>query len=229
MRLGMTWIDLGNPVPRSTPRAYSPVQWQESGIAFLAAPPTDIVLPALNTILDRRKTTRHFGPLLEHELSYWLWFIGRETGRGHSEFGFPLTTRPVPSAGAIHPIHILISDLEKNCWHRYIPDQHALASLSTFGPCISELHQRINQLVEVQNGVVIWLLAEPEKTGAKYANPCSLIWRDAGVLLGQMALVAEGLEINFCPLGITGQDHMSALDRQQRLTGVSFAILGSRR
>ena len=70
------------------------------------------------------------------------------------------------------------------------------------------------------------LVAEPGKTAAKYANSESLVWRDAGVLLGYMSVVAEALGLGFCPLGITGQAYVSALSADARLTGVGLAVVG---
>lgn len=73
----------------------------------------------------------------------------------------------------------------------------------------------------------ILFLSEPGKTLGKYQNGCSLIWRDAGALLGVMALTATAQGLNFCPLGITGEPWASNLAEQGKLAGVGFALLGS--
>ncbi|MFO6292409.1 hypothetical protein, partial [Pseudomonas aeruginosa] len=70
-------------------------------------------------------------------------------------------------------------------------------------------------------------LAEPGKTLGKYQDGCSLIWRDAGALLGVMALTATAQGLNFCPLGITGEPWASGLADQSKLFGVGLALLGS--
>ena len=83
-------------------------------------------------------------------------------------------------------------------------------------------------VLDIQSGIVIRLIAEPGKTCAKYEHADSLIWRDAGVLIGHMALVAEALDCSFCPLGITGHEWCASLKLEDRLAGVGLAILGSR-
>jgi len=69
-------------------------------------------------------------------------------------------------------------------------------------------------------------VAEPGKTSAKYSSSSSLVWRDAGVLLGHIGLAAESLGLNYCPLGITGEPWVSQLDSQGKLSGVGLALLG---
>jgi hypothetical protein len=69
--------------------------------------------------------------------------------------------------------------------------------------------------------------AEPGKTFSKYTEANSLIWRDAGVLLGYFSFVAHALQLSFCPLGITGECWASQLDKQGRLVGVGLAIVGA--
>jgi hypothetical protein len=75
---------------------------------------------------------------------------------------------------------------------------------------------------------MLLFVGEPGKTFSKYNHATSLVWRDAGVLIGHMALVAESLGLNFCPLGITGEPWVSELDKQGKLVGVGVALLGSR-
>ena len=70
------------------------------------------------------------------------------------------------------------------------------------------------------------LLAEPGKTSAKYQHGESLIWRDAGILLAVMALIAEALDYSFCPLGITGEPWADQLATSGVLMGVGLALVG---
>ena len=54
------------------------------------------------------------------------------------------------------------------------------------------------------------------------------MWRDAGVVLGYMSLVAEALSLAFCPLGITGEPFLTDyLSTASRLKAVGLAILGA--
>jgi hypothetical protein len=82
-------------------------------------------------------------------------------------------------------------------------------------------------LVELGFGTLVSLVAEPGKTAAKYANHESLVWRDAGVVLGYMSLMAEALKLSFCPLGITGRPYVTdCLPNASTLQAVGLAVLG---
>jgi hypothetical protein len=85
------------------------------------------------------------------------------------------------------------------------------------------------ELLPVDHGALIALVAETGKTAAKYENHCSLVWRDAGVVLGYLSLIAEALDLAFCPLGLTGHDFVAPIAPPGVLEGVGFALVGGRR
>ena len=224
--LDMTWIDLGNPIPLYIPGRYEPFEWPSQVIEYLAVP-AKLALPGLEKIVYTRRTRRTFGSLSREQIAFFLWLSCRTLTKGNDRVGFPITQRPAPSAGAIHPIHLLLSENEN--WLRYDPDRHGLMPLERAGSVLAGLWQAVTQVVEPEAGTVLLFVAEPGKTYAKYECGDSLIWRDAGVLIGHMALVAEALDLNFCPLGITGEPWISRLADQHQLVGVGAALLGSRR
>lgn len=226
MSLGMTWIDLGNPIPLERHGQYEPYEWPSQDIEYLTVP-ADLALQALDKIVYARRTRRTFGLLSREQLAQFLWLSCRTIAKGDDRLGFSITQRPAPSAGAIHPIHLILGD-KNNDWLRYDPDHHGLASLRTNGGVLAELWQAIEPVVDPEAGTALLFVAEPGKIYAKYESGNSLIWRDAGVLMGHMALVAEALQLNFCPLGITGEPWICRLDVQRQLVGVGVALLGSR-
>ena len=224
----MTWTVPASPVPREQPLSYQPVNWP-AGVPFFLPPPSEnAVLPGLSDVIETRRTQRNFSHVSQAQLSHWLWLTGRVMAVGHSSYGFPLTQRPVPSAGAIHPIHIILSLPERDGWQLYLPDMHALAPLRIPEQIRFEIRDELLPVIDIQSGIIVRLIAEPGKTSAKYSDADSLVWRDSGVLVGQMALVAEALECNFCPLGITGHDWCSGLKLEGRLAGTGLAVFGSR-
>lgn len=222
----MTWIDLGNPIPLETHGRHEPYEWPSQDIEYLSAP-VDLTLQSLEKIIYARRTRRVFGLLSQVQIAKFLWLSCRVFAKGDDRFGFSLTQRPVPSAGAIHPIHLILGDKNSD-WSRYDPDRHGLASLRTAGSALTGLWQAIEQVLEPADGTALLFVAEPGKVYAKYESGNSLIWRDTGVIIGHMALVAEALQLNFCPLGITGEPWVSRLDVQRQLVGVGVALLGSR-
>lgn len=223
----MTWIDLGNPTPRDSCDTYVPCDWEPRPHLDHLDRPRDIVWPSLGEIISARRTERHFGALERRQLSAFLWWSCRVTAFGARHLGFSLTQRPSPSAGAIHPIHVFLQ-MPEYVWQRYDPESHALADLGPREHALLGFREAASQVVPPESGVLLLFIAEPGKTYAKYEFADSLIWRDVGVLLGHMALVAQGLALNFCPLGITGDAWANRLDDKSKLVGVGAAILGAR-
>lgn len=221
----MTWIDLGNPSPRAKTTEWQTVDWGRSAVESLSVP-HDLIFPNFDQVVSSRRTQRTFGTLDRDQLASFFWYSCRVTAIGSNSLGFPVTQRPTPSAGAIHPIHFVVGD-EHGGWSRYVPEDHVLAGIGgtqRFGG----LCQQVRQVLDPQSGILLLFVAEPGKTFSKYDHAMSLVWRDAGVLIGHMALVAESLSLNFCPLGITGEPWISELDEQGKLVGVGVALLGSR-
>nr|WP_323145430.1 hypothetical protein [Stenotrophomonas maltophilia] len=143
--------------------------------------------------------------------------------------GFSLQQRPVPSAGAIHPVHLLVQlPQEGGQWARYNSITHALDVLDHASAVLQGLCEEARQVVRTEPGSLLLFVAEPAMTAAKYENPCSLIWRDAGVMQGTLAIAAEALALNYCLLGITGDPWVGRLSEQCHLVGVGLAALGAR-
>jgi len=222
----MTWIDLGNPIPHETPLQHKPYEWPVTDIEYLVEP-KELALPSLEKVISTRRTRRTFAPLDQAHLAAFLWLSCRTIARGTNRLGFSITQRPYPSSGAIHPIHLLISD-NKGGFRRYDPDRHALTTLESKNGSFIGIWQSISQVLEPERSTALVLAAEPAKIYTKYKFGNSLIWRDAGVLIGHMSLVSTGLNLNFCPLGITGEPWVSGLDKNGNLVGVGVALLGSR-
>lgn len=221
----MTWTDLGNPSPKSLPSQYQLHRWCTGEIQRLHA-----VVPSLETTFDQvlatRRTVRHFGALEALQLDAFLWQAFRCREIWTSTLGFDLEHRATPSAGAIHPIHLIINKPSDDRWWLYQPQGHYLAELVNAPERLAGLREQSMQVLESSHATMILLLAEPGKTSAKYENACSLIWRDAGALLSVAALTAHAQGLNFCPLGITGEPWASSLADEGQLVGVGVGLLG---
>lgn len=221
----MTWIDLGNPHPLSAARPYTPLVWPTGALVALPAPSEGDTRPFGEVALGRR-TRRSFSALDARQLSTLLTLTCRVQQVGDTELGFPLTRRPAPSAGAIHPIHLILLEPGTSDWQRYDPFQHALVNVST---SVDAQHVRraMDEVLAAPSATLLLLAAESAMTAAKYDHPCSLVWRDAGVLLGWLSMAAEALGLSFCPLGVTGEPWTSRLLDQPGLMGVGAAFVGA--
>ncbi|WP_240600274.1 nitroreductase family protein [Solilutibacter silvestris] len=180
------------------------------------------------TALDARRSERTFAPIPEALLGALLWHVARTKESAPSPFGFQIEYRPSPSAGAIHPIHLVIQLADEDSWARYNPQEHSLDLLANGNRLLQPLLDYSGQVMPQGGGRLILFVAEPGKTAAKYQNPESLVWRDAGVLQSSIALVAAALGLNYCLLGITGNPWVAQLSNQGKLQGVGVAILGKK-
>ncbi|MFJ4452640.1 nitroreductase family protein [Pseudomonas sp. NPDC089392] len=222
----MTWIDLGDPLPRSTPERYSLVDWNFGEFYTLPAQAAALNCP-FGEVLDARNTQRTFGVVDDEQLGTFLWHACRRRGSAASSLGFDLEHRTAPSAGAIHPIHVVVKRPGDARWWLYQPSTHQLVELKQAHTRLAGLLELSLQVLTGADATRLLFVAEPGKTLSKYQDGCSLVWRDAGAILGIMALTATAQGLNFCPLGITGEPWASALADQGKLAGVGLALLGT--
>jgi SagB-type dehydrogenase family enzyme len=221
----MTWIDLGNPQPLEPPQPYVFVPWPEGQARPLEGGlgPQGATLAAIS---GNRHSRRSFAAPEITKIGELLALTSRVSSVVSSTLGFLQTTRPTPSAGAIHPIHLILHSSREHGWCRYDPLEHALIDLpSPVAPTI--VRDALNIVLPGQDATLLLFAGEPALTFAKYRDACSLLWRDAGVLQGYLSLAAEALRLNFCLLGVTGEPWISALIEQKALRGVGAAWVGA--
>jgi hypothetical protein len=139
------------------------------------------------------------------------------------------TRRPAPSAGALHPIDIVLVD-----WRgtprlmRYDSFSHQLQLLiCTERPeHLGRLECVTNEILPKASGTAIVFLGDVARVAAIYENFETLFWRDAGVLLQTLFMAATAYRLAFCPLGILGHEVVRALGLVQRLTPAGVALIG---
>lgn len=221
------WTSLGNPTPRAQVHTYRPVTWPV-GSSLPLPTPHCITMPTLDVATASRRSEREFAAPSDATLGALFWHTARPMRCVPSPMGFEIEQRPVPSAGAIHPIHLILQLPDEAGWGLYQPAQHRLAVLENVRETLRPLVEQCEGIVPRGGGRLMLFVAEPGKTAAKYENAESLVWRDAGVLQGALALTAAALEMNFCLLGITGNPWIARLAEEGKLMGVGAAILGAR-
>lgn len=215
------------PRPREAASEYEPMSWPE-GLRLALSPRSQPLQVDLTALLEQRQTRREFvRRLTQQEVGEFLWLACRSRSSRPGPYGVPQESRPHPSAGGMHPVHVLLARGTED-WMRYDPVDHALVSLP--GTCVAAAIARQDSaaLVPLHQGLLLALAVEPGRTEAKYLRGKSLVWRDAGVVLGYMSVVAEALGLSFCPLGVLGQAHVSAAaGGDARIEAAGLAILGA--
>lgn len=213
------------PRPRERIQPYQPFTWPSGPVINLVAP--DDIAQSFCDVVAARRSSRTFAPLALSDIASLLWYSSRVLTRQSSAWGFELSQRPAPSAGAIHPIHILACSSAGDSWQRYDPDRHCLIEVPHGLLAPSDAMAKIAPAVDPQKGTLLWLAADVGKTASKYENPESLIWRDAGVLIAHLGLVASYLGLHFCALGATGAAWGIELNEAQLICGVGAALVGT--
>lgn len=219
------WINLGSPYPKEIFDDYEPIVWDCTESIKLSGTilQSDVTI---NKIVENRRTLRDFKKLEIYQLGSVLWLTHKILSFDDCGLSFPISYRPVASAGAIHPITILVNT-ENDEWFKYDGLAHALRRLANSADLVG-LRESIKNILDPQDGIILFFVAEPGKTLSKYSNGISLIWRDAGVILGHIALLAESYGLSYCPLGLTGDDWVKKIDIDNKLAGVGMAIIGAR-
>lgn len=212
--------------PRKDPARYEPIQWPTGERVQLSPRPAALNIDLVN-LLEQRQTRRIFSRELSiDEIGDFLWLVCRSRSVRPSIYGPCQESRPHPSAGAMHPVHVFIAP-NALALHRYDSTEHALVELPASATGACHIQRAAKKSLELGMGHVLALVAEPGKTGAKYENPDSLVLRDAGVVLGYMSIVAEALGLAFCPLGITGHPDLTLeLPFPNALRAVGLAVIG---
>lgn len=215
-----------DPVPRSQPNRYQPYAWPTGKKTFLSPRSQSLELD-LARLLEHRETLREFRQALdERALGEFLWLACRSRSSRGSMYGPDQESRVHPSAGAMHPIHVLVAR-DGGPLERYDPMEHSLIALPATEAGTAAVRAAAAVLLDVGRGIVIGLVAEPGKTDSKYEHSESLVWRDAGVVIGYMSLIAAALGLAFCPLGLTGQPHLTdGLPDSASLRAVGLAVVG---
>lgn len=143
--------------------------------------------------------------------------------------GFAVSRRPAPSAGGLHSIDmLLVEDVARPTLQLYDARSHVLWDLEV--PREGGLHELVKEAgsaTRSSGGSIVLFFANFERTLSKYENGESLLWRDSGALLGLCYLVAEGLGVQCCGLGITGEPWLSqVIGSHSGAGGVGGCIVG---
>lgn len=222
----MEWPDLKIPRPRSKPLPYAPVVWPTSALVPL---PDDLLLntPPFEAVIESRRTRYSFAQLSDEGLAALMHLTCRIRATLAGPLSFPQSYRPVPSAGAIHPVHVVLHRPGDDTLHRYDPNEHGLHQLDR-SLDVTALRAAMHEVIDAPSATLLLFVAEPGMTGSKYEDAASLVWRDAGVLLGTIAMAAEALSLNYSPLGVTGEPWAGRLVPGAPLVGVGAAFVGAR-
>lgn len=199
------------PTPKLSPGTPRSFVWPVN--RRLTCPP--VVGPPPNTfseVIEHRRSTRALEPISFRELVNVLSFSTRPRFRRANDPASE-TLRPTPAAGALHSTNTIIVDWRSSIRiYRYDPDTHLLESLKVVSrEHADRLTFECGQILPSAGCTAVALVTDLQRIGAKYENPESLAWRDAGALLQTLSLCANAYRLGTCILGLTGHDLLRAI------------------
>lgn len=183
-------------------------------------------------VLEVRKSSRDFGPISIFQLSEVLFLSSRVKVHVTNENGYVLNHKPFPSAGARHPIDIFISSktlFQNNKLLFYDGDNHVLKALNIDeNVCTQLMTHLLESFPNSEEATIIWFIAFPQKTAAKYDNYESLIWRDIGALANTIHLTCTFFGLNSCISGTLGYPYISKIFEGYTIQSGGAILIGSK-
>ena len=183
--------------------------------------------PQIAKLLRQSRSTRDFDdrkPITLTELSRFLDGAVRALPRPGSPE--PIA-RPFPSAGASSELELYLSvhvceGLTPGLYH-YDAGAHALVPIEVPAAAVKALlaHGASAMGVTAPPQILITIAARFGRVSWKYSSIAySLILKDAGVLTQTLYLMASGMGLGGCAIGITN------IDQFEKMTGIGFHIEG---
>ena len=136
------------------------------------------------------------------------------------------------SAGALHPVSVVVVRPFSTPLPFHVdPMSGCLRSLRvTDGRSFAaQVRDLISTLSDDCRPTYLALLGDMARVEGAYANPGSLLWRDAGALLATLHLCAVASGLAFCPLGPLGEGFARGLfPNEPRIVACGTAAIGVR-
>ena len=107
-------------------------------------------------------------------------------------------------------------------WFAYLPERHALGVLAVDQDSATAIRDIVRDHHPSETATVLCLLSDSDLAGNYYQDYVSLLFKDAGVLLGHASLVAAAHNLAFRILGRNGIKAVTDL-----VPGLPFRSLAS--
>ena len=195
--------------------AYTPSQkaeWVATGV--LERPITEWRAErSFDEVMELRRSPSVIGEVsLECTLGFVTHvFRTREVGQGEN---FGLARKPSISAGALHPIDVLVV-AGPEVREPILFDDPNSKCLTLSVKCPKTLANAVadcREILPTARGHLLLFTGDRRRVAGKYRPAESLLWRDAGAALQTCAMAAFAYGFAFCPLGDTGRAILDQLD-----------------
>ena len=194
------------PRPRPAPLVVMPPPWAGLPVTPLPRAVRELNVQFLD-VLRARQSKPGRGSLLPVDLASVLWHATMVRERRPASTRFAAwESRAAPSAGGLHVVATLCLPIDQELpVGIHDAAHHTLAALpDQTDETLAANSASVSELIGARHGVTLQFAADMARVDASYEQGTSLAWRDAGVLLAVLTLVAEALGMIGTPLGRTG-------------------------
>ena len=214
------------PSPKKEPTHVPSVRW--SVLRRLDCPKVLEPPPStFSSLLEQRRSVRTMQPMPFRQVVNAVAFATQSRFMSDVN-GVERYRRPSPSAGALHPLELILVDWRGTLRiFRSVPDEGKLDLLGLRRPqAANDFRARCRELLPGANGTALVLLGHPDRTRSCYDHFESLLWRDSGALLQTLFLTFVAYGARFCPMGLLGHEVTFALGMESDLVAAGTALVG---
>jgi hypothetical protein len=213
-----------DPRPRTAPLKVDPFEWpvkSRTACSPIVAPTEQ----SFQVVFEERRSQRSMGAVALGTIVNTLGFAMRPRYWKDGD-AFERTRRPALSAGALHPLSVLICPFGEQQLLRYDATSHFTEDLQVEPGALEAWALRVKTVLPNTHGSTLFFVADNAKPNSVYELSESLIWRDGGALLQTIALACTAYDLAFCPLGLLGSEVIDALNAPQLITA-GTAVIGT--
>jgi SagB-type dehydrogenase family enzyme len=216
-----------NPTPRTKSISVNSYTYPYIGIKKELTRPSKPNHIDFFKVIEERRSNKDLLPLEENQLDSLLWYSSR-TRDAYLDEDYILSKRTAPSAGAVHPIDILINHADDNFFSIYSPFEHGMYRLDFLEEKVQSFIDHISLAFPNRKGTLLWFIIHPYRTDKYYNNFESLVWRDAGALMQTIALTCSALGIGCCPVGTLAKPYINELHNNfEDISSAGGIIIGN--
>jgi len=183
---------------------------------------------SFSEVLAERKSERAWWPPALSDIATVLVRAARVVSWDRADDGYVTSHRPVPSAGARHPldVHLVAGEVAGLTSGTYVFDAVTCELVGT-GMHRDELLTELAQVAGAGQSppAALVAVAHGERTLSRYPGGLSLVWRDAGVLLGTLHLCCTDVGLASCLVGSCG---VLVNERSPLVVDVGCLLVGAR-
>lgn len=135
---------------------------------------------------------------------------------------------PPASAGALHAVRVIVASLKgQPRAFAYDPIGDAIERLRLKRiEGLQDFRDQVTSCIPEARGFALGLLGDAVMAGEAYREPESLLWRDAGVLIQTISMVACAEGHAACALGVHGRGLVSALGLEGQFLALGAVLIG---